>query len=145
MHGPAPEVKCFSDATEQADAILAAIQVQGLAPEACCVIARTHKELGDTKARLENRQQLCHQLDGRGAATPDGALNLATMHRVKGLEFDAVFIASANRGLVPLEFVVSSAADAVTRRQRENEERAGLRQPDPRPQAGVCVWVWRYE
>lgn len=124
MHGPAPEIKCFNDATEQADAILAAILAQGLAPEACCVIARTHKELSDIKARLENRQQLCHQLDGRGAATPDGALNLATMHRVKGLEFDAVFIASANQGLLPLEFVVNSAADAVTRRQRENEERA---------------------
>jgi mRNA-degrading endonuclease RelE of RelBE toxin-antitoxin system len=124
MHGPAPEVKCFANATEQADAILSAIQAQGLSPEACCVIARTHKELNDIKAHLENRQQLCHQLDGRGAATPDGALNLATMHRVKGLEFDAVFIASVNQGLVPLDFVMHSAADAVTRRQRENEERA---------------------
>src|SRR5690554_6590502 len=124
MHGPAPEVKCFAHAIEQADAILSAIQAQGLSPEACCVIARTHKELNDIKAHLENRQQLCHQLDGRGAATPDGALNLATMHRVKGLEFDAVFVASANQGLVPLGFVMHSAADAVTRRQRENEERA---------------------
>ncbi|NVD36865.1 hypothetical protein [Marinobacter lutaoensis] len=34
------------------------------------------------------------------------------------------FVTSANRGLVPLDFVVNSAADAVTRRQRENEERA---------------------
>jgi superfamily I DNA/RNA helicase len=46
------------------------------------------------------------------------------MHRVKRLEFDAVFIASANRGLVPLDFVMNSTADTVTRRQRENEERA---------------------
>jgi superfamily I DNA/RNA helicase len=45
------------------------------------------------------------------------------MHRVKGLEFDAVFVASVNRGLVPLAPVIQSAADAVTRRQRENEER----------------------
>lgn len=63
-------------------------------------------------------------LDGRYVKTPVSAINLATMHRVKGLEFDAVFVASANRGLLPLEFVVDSAADPVTRRQRENEERA---------------------
>lgn len=38
-------------------------------------------------------------------------------------QYNAVFVASANRGLVPL---LQSAADAVTRRQRENEERALL-------------------
>lgn len=124
MHGPVPEVRCFGDAAEQAKAILAAMEAQGLSPEACCVIARTHNELGEIRTQLESRQQLCHQLDGSGSATPSGTLNLATMHRVKGLEFDAVFIASANRGLVPLDFVMQSAADAVTRRQRENEERA---------------------
>ncbi len=124
MHGPVPEVKCFSNSEEQADAILTAIEQQGLAAEACCVIARTHRELSALKLCLEKKQQTCHQLDGRGAVTPSGVLNLATMHRVKGLEFDAVFIASTNRGLVPLEFVLNSAADTVTRRQRENEERA---------------------
>lgn len=124
MHGPDPEVRCFDSIAEQADAILAAINENGLAPEACCVIARTRREVSEIKSALESRQQVCHLLDGRSAATPDGALNLATMHRVKGLEFDAVFVASANCGLLPLDFVLSSAADAVTRRQRENEERA---------------------
>lgn len=124
VHGPAPEVRCFSDAGEQATAILTAIREQGLAPEACCVIARTHRELDDIRAHLEGRQQPCHKLEKGGGVTPAGVLNLATMHRVKGLEFDAVFVASANRGLVPLDFVMQSAADAVTRRQRENEERA---------------------
>ncbi len=46
------------------------------------------------------------------------------MHRVKGLELDAVFLLSVNKGLVPLDFVVNQAADPVTRRQKENEERA---------------------
>jgi len=124
MHGPIPEVRCFDSMDDQADAILAAISENELAPEACCVIARTRKEVNELKSALESKHQVCHMLDGRSAATPDGALNLATMHRVKGLEFDAVFVASANRGLLPLDFVLSSAADAVTRRQRENEERA---------------------
>ena len=88
------------------------------------MIARTRKEVNALKSALESRQQVCHVLDGRSATTPDGALNLATMHRVKGLEFDAIFLASANKGQVPLDYVVNSAADVVTRRQRENEERA---------------------
>lgn len=124
MHGPAPEVRTFASVSEQSDAILAAIKQQGLTPEACCVIARTHREINEIKATLEAKDQHCHQIDGRSAVTPNGMLNLATMHRVKGLEFDAVFIASANRGLVPLDYVVNSASDVVTKRQRENEERA---------------------
>ncbi len=124
MHGPEPEVACFATPDEQAAHILQAIRNNNLEPEACCVIARTRKELTDVKSHLEAHQQLCHTLDGGHTQTPKGALNLATMHRVKGLEFDAVFLASVNRGLVPLSYVVDMAADAVTRRQRENEERA---------------------
>jgi superfamily I DNA/RNA helicase len=124
MHGPAPDIRCFDSMSEQADAILAAIRENDLSPEACCVIARTRKEVNELKTALESRQQICQALDCRHATTPEGTLNLATMHRVKGLEFDAVFLASANKGQVPLDYVVNSAADAVTRRQRENEERA---------------------
>ena len=124
MHGPVPEIQAFASNDEQADAILARIAEQGFAADACCVIARTRREVERLKDVLEPRGQVCHVLDGRSASTPPGALNLATMHRVKGLEFDAVFLASANRGLVPLDFVVNTAADAVTRQQRENEERA---------------------
>jgi superfamily I DNA/RNA helicase len=124
MHGPAPEIHCFESMQDQVDGIVAVLRDSDLAPEACCVIARTRKEVNELKSVLESRQQICRVLDGRNASTPDGALNLATMHRVKGLEFDAVFLASANQGLIPLNFVVNSAGDAVTRRQRENEERA---------------------
>ena len=124
LHGPTPTVRCFEIPDEQAEQILAAIKQQQLEPEACCVIARTRKEVEAIKAILEDHGQLCHQLDGRSTQTPEGAINLATMHRVKGLEFDAVFLASMNQGLVPFNYIVNAAADAVTRRQRENEERA---------------------
>lgn len=126
MHGPVPEVRCFGSPEEQVDHILAALNEHSLAPEACCVIARTRKAVTELQGLLESRQQACHVLDGRNASTPEGALNLATMHRVKGLEFDAVFVASVNKGLIPLDYLLESAADPVTRRQRENEERALL-------------------
>lgn len=124
MHGPEPEVQQFESREQQAEGILSVIQSQGLAADSCCVIARTRKEIEALSETLAALQQPCHTLDGWTAETPAGALNLATMHRVKGLEFDAVFLASANQGMVPLSFVVNSASDAVARRQRENEERA---------------------
>lgn len=124
MHGPEPELVCFATPEEQAKHISKAIKEHQLTPEACCVVARTRRELTDVQNHLEALQQLCHTLDGSHVQTPKGALNLATMHRVKGLEFDVVFITSANQGLVPLSAVVDRAADAVTRRQLENEERA---------------------
>lgn len=124
MHGPVPCIRGFESMKGQVEQILKDLKVNNLAPEACCVIARTHKELGDIKSALESHQLRCHLLDGHGASTPSGSVNLATMHRVKGLEFDAVFVASANAGLLPLDYVVHAAADPVTRRQRENEERA---------------------
>lgn len=124
MHGPAPAIRSFSTMAEQVSQVLHDLQDNGLAADACCVIARTRRELQAIQAEFESLGQRCHLLDGDGASAPEGAINLATMHRVKGLEFDAVFILSVNKGLVPLDFVVNQAADPVTRRQKENEERA---------------------
>ncbi|MBU0922226.1 MAG: UvrD-helicase domain-containing protein [Pseudomonadota bacterium] len=124
MHGPTPAIKSFSSMAEQVGQVLQDLHENELTADACCVIARTRRELQAIQAEFENRGQRCHLLDGDGATTPGGAINLATMHRVKGLEFDAIFILSVNKGLVPLDFVVNQAADPVTRRQKENEERA---------------------
>lgn len=49
---------------------------------------------------------------------------MATMHRVKGLEFDRVIIAGVNDGIVPLEGYVSS--DPVVRREFDIQERSLL-------------------
>ncbi|MFI8645013.1 UvrD-helicase domain-containing protein [Pseudomonas iridis] len=124
MHGPTPAIRNFSSMAEQVGQVIEDLQANELAADTCCVIARTRKELLEIQAEFERRGQCCHLLERDSASTPDGAINLATMHRVKGLEFNAVFILSVNKGLVPLDFVVSQAGDPVTQRQKENEERA---------------------
>ena len=53
-------------------------------------------------------------------------VRLATMHRVKGLEFDHVIIVAANKGVVPLDPVLASADDKITERDRDTGERALL-------------------
>ena len=48
------------------------------------------------------------------------------MHRVKGLGFDEIILASVNDGLVPLSQALANKGDAVEQRQADTEERALL-------------------
>ena len=60
------------------------------------------------------------------------------MHRVKGLEFDHVLLASINSGLVPLR-ATGEAADAVARENAETEERALLHVAATRARESLTV------
>lgn len=53
-------------------------------------------------------------------------VRLATMHRVKGLEFERVIIASANDGVVPLPQALASAASDAELKMLETRERSLL-------------------
>ena len=51
---------------------------------------------------------------------------MATMHRIKGLEFDHVLVAAVNKGVVPLEQAIEGGDDAVAKRNAETIERSLL-------------------
>jgi len=51
-------------------------------------------------------------------------VRLATMHRVKGLEFERIVLTSMNANLVPLKRSVDAAGDVVDRASAETMERA---------------------
>ena len=51
-------------------------------------------------------------------------VRLATMHRVKGLEFERVVMASMNEGLVPLSAAVVGKGDDAARESAETGERS---------------------
>tara|TARA_R110002072_G_scaffold211501_4_gene369086 strand:- start:8715 stop:10838 length:2124 start_codon:yes stop_codon:yes gene_type:complete len=125
MHGPEPQIMTFGSFSEQSKAIVDFLESNELALEGSCVVARTNKEVDFIASELEELGISTLKIDGRAGHTEKtGKLNIATMHRVKGLEFDYVFLASANGGLVPLDYVLDTAGDDVTRRQKEDEERA---------------------
>ena len=72
------------------------------------------------------KDEIEHLVVGRGA--DDGGqegVRVATMHRVKGLEFDHMVLASVNSGLVPLR-QRGKAADAAADASMETEERSLL-------------------
>ena len=125
MHGPSPEVINVDTPVQQAGVIKTVLGDTGLTPHECCVIARTNYELENIEKLLNNEGLKTYRIDGNSSSvSPDDCINLATMHRVKGLEFDAVFLASMNENFMPLKQSIESANDDVSRRQRENEERS---------------------
>ena len=74
--------------------------------EACriCIVARTQKIIDGYNTYLTSKNVPTVKISRN---TKDNISNtgirLATMHRIKGLDFDHVIIASMNKGIVPLE------------------------------------------
>ena len=66
------------------------------------------------------------------------AVRAATMHRVKGLEFDHMLLTSVNAGLVPLR-ARGEAADATAKENVETEERALLHVAATRARKSLTV------
>lgn len=74
---------------------------------------------GEGMETYEIRREAAEQRDKQG-------VRIATMHRVKGLEFEHMLIVGANRGAVPLDQAIRDVEDAVARRNAETGERALL-------------------
>jgi hypothetical protein len=127
-HGVAPVIHAFETEAQQLEFIRRYLgeRAKGAEPAGhVCIVARTNAELDKLQRGLE------------GAGTPVSRINpnepdragpevprLATLHRVKGLEFDCVILASVNAGLVPLTQAVGDKGDEVEARQADLEERA---------------------
>jgi superfamily I DNA/RNA helicase len=125
MHGPDPEHMQCANPAEQAKAIQSFLEQHEIDFGACCVVARTNSEVSSIAVEFDVLGVSTSKIEGKsGHKEVLGVINLATMHRVKGLEFDYVFLASANEGLIPMEMVLRNAGDAITRKQKEEEERS---------------------
>ena len=126
--GPEPVLKRFDSRKEQSEFLvsyLSALQARGEALRGVCIVARTTGERDAIKQHLDT-QDVEAELIERDT-TDDGArvgVRLATMHRVKGLEFDRVVMASMNEGLVPLSAAIESGSDDTARESAETEERS---------------------
>ena len=126
--GPEPQVRVFETRDEQTAALvewLQALRERGEGLRSTCVVARTHKERNALAMSFGEHELPVFVL---GADDLDDrereGVRLASMHRVKGLEFDRVAIASVNKGLVPLRAAVFARGDEAGRAAAETEERA---------------------
>ena len=126
--GPAPILEHFASREEQARYIseyLEGLRDGGEPLRGVCIVARTRRERDAIAAELAEEGLKSVTLEA--GAIDDGEaedVRLATMHRVKGLEFDRVVIAGMNDGLVPLPAALEARGDAAERESAETGERA---------------------
>ena len=124
-HGQAPLIEKFESPEDQAGFIKALLDKSGELISHTCVVARTNSEVLSIQAKLE---KLGVETSIIKPNEPDrearDTLKLATIHRVKGLEFDQLILASANDGLIPLDFALRDKADDVSLAEAETEERS---------------------
>ncbi len=129
-HGEPPIVRRFRTFAEEAAFVKARIQeltAQATAQEAICVVGRTRKVLEAYTAYLRGEGMETYEIRRDAAEQRDKpGVRIATMHRVKGLEFEHMLIVSANKGMVPLDQAIRDGEDAVAKRNAETAERALL-------------------
>jgi Txe/YoeB family toxin of Txe-Axe toxin-antitoxin module len=98
MHGEPPfRVTCPSE-TAVAEAVLAHVkrllENEQAKPEAICVVSGTHRELEQYQKYLRRVCPNIHLIEtGKPEDSDAPGLRMATIHRVKGLEFDHVILA----------------------------------------------------
>lgn len=104
-HGDKPEIKEFATPEEELDYLVSKIhelETAGVEQKNICIVARTHKLLdsyiaGLQTAGIKSFEIKANKTDDR---TFEG-VRIATMHRVKGLEFDHVFVVAVNKKVLP--------------------------------------------
>ena len=125
--GPEPVVRNYGTLMEQAKAIaeyLKGLERAGERLGNTCVLARTHKERDAIRDLVLNQGLAVVVVDKESDDSSAKGVRLATMHRVKGLEFERVVLASMNRNLVPLPYPIKNAPDEERRATVETMERA---------------------
>ena len=129
-HGGKPEVKSFGWQADEENWVGGEIKrlvEEGILPRDICVVARTRKLVESCGNALRNAGHKVAQLTARERDDRAGdTVRLATMHRVKGLEFRYVFVVGVRDGIMPLSLSRAQTADPVEQERLEFGERALL-------------------
>ncbi|MED4600214.1 3'-5' exonuclease [Paenibacillus validus] len=128
-HGIKPVVKSFNSALEELGFIIDEIKrlhSLGTDFKNICIVARTHKLLDDyisglSAIGIRTYEIKRNKIDDRNIE----GVRVATMHRVKGLEFKHVFVAAVNKRIVPLHTAIDTT-DSVTEEESVTAEKCLL-------------------
>ncbi len=126
MRGPAPEARLFVGAREELEFLVSSLKSLPEDEQAkACIVARRNFDVERYAEGLREAGIIVHNIS-RGSAedvsTP--GVRIATMHRIKGLEFDDVYVAGASHNVIPLD--VLDTEDVTVVREHEWKERALL-------------------
>ena len=127
-HGPEPRTRQFRTRDEQAAWLVRYLRdlLDREDPDSLrgiCIVTRTRHERDAVGEELMEAGLPVELLEAESPDDAAGGVRLATMHRVKGLEFDRMVIASVNENLVPLAATIPDE-DGPERAAAETAERA---------------------
>ncbi|MDU4324561.1 MAG: 3'-5' exonuclease [Clostridium celatum] len=143
VHGPKPEIVNFANLQDEVNYLATKInelREANVTLNSICIVARTDKQLSMYADYLHQKDIRTYKIKRTEAEDRylDG-VRIATMHRVKGLEFDYVFLAGINEGIVPLNQNINEAVDNVSKRERITSERSLLYVAATRAKKAVFV------
>ncbi len=125
MHGAVPALQVRNTFAEEVETI--ADWLAGVELSRACLVARTNKLVERYAEQLEDRGIPTRRVQPNAADDPNKpGLRVATMHRVKGLEYDRMVIAGMNDEFMPLKAQIGRSEDVAVRQEDELMERALL-------------------
>lgn len=141
-HGEKPVIQKFNTPEDEMEFIVKEIydlEATGVSRKDICIVARTHKLIDGYKDGLRNNgidvfEITTNKVDDRSR----DEVRIATMHRVKGLEFKYIFAAGMNNKSLP-NGVRSDYSDDVSLEEFVTEEKCLLYVALTRARAGAYV------
>lgn len=143
LSGSKPEHHHFSTVQKEQDFLTGKIQelLKDRGPEDICIVARTAKSLKDDYQGLLQNLGIAHTVLDKNKNAAGGGIRLATMHRVKGLEFPVMVLAGMNAKTMPLR-IASVESDATSKAEHEDRERSLLFVAATRARDVLVVTSW---
>lgn len=141
-HGKMPQIQSFKNANKEFNWILSeihALTTNGTSAKNICVVTRTHKLLDDYISQFTKKGIRCYEI--KGTKSDDRGMDgirVATMHRVKGLEFQFVFIVAANKRILPLASAIDHT-DSISEQETITAEKCLLYVAITRAQKGAYI------
>ena len=125
LSGPSPQLYAFDSAEEEVEFLSEQINelLDRRSPSDICIVARTNKLLKDVYRPMLRQINVKHTLLAKD--NHHSGVALATMHRVKGLEFPVMILAGVNNGVIPLK-VKGISSDPAAQKEHLTKERSLL-------------------
>ena len=124
-NGPKPEIKNFEDFDSELKYIQNHIKSikENDTESKICIVVRTQKlvDLYNDYLSSNNLKTLKISRNNKDDLS-NADVRIATMHRVKGLDFDHVILASMNKDIVPLELIEKSEEELINKEYLQKEK-----------------------
>ncbi|WP_163438447.1 UvrD-helicase domain-containing protein [Fibrobacter succinogenes] len=141
-HGTAPVIQNFKDFDNEFDYIINEIKRlnnEGEALSSICIVARTQKYVDMYSDALNAAGMKVYAIKrNKSDDRSNDGIRVATMHRVKGLEFKYVFVAAINNGVMPLKSAIKNT-DEISKQESLTSEKCLLYVAMTRAQKGAYI------